>query len=777
MSLDWDDDLLESLPDLAVVLDAAGVIIGSNGQWVARLGLLPSQMRGRCWDEFLHPTDLGTAKAALAALNRGDTLTHLPCRWSDGAEGWHDLDISARKRPSTGLILLTARVIQPGANAAARLEELESVSGVGSWEASVDAGRLYWSPMTCRIHGMPPNYRPDLTTALSFFTPEARAVVEPAFERLRRDGTPYDLELPFVTATGRDIWVRATGAGQFHDGRMVRAFGTFQDISDRRAREAYLQSVRQAAVAAREQLVTAVESLPDGFVLYDRDDRLVIANARYREIYAASAPSMIPGTLFEDILRFGLARGEYRDAAGREEEWLAQRMEQHRSPEAVIEQRLASGRVLRIFERRTPEGGSVGLRVDVTELYDARERAEAANRAKAVFLANMSHELRTPLNAILGMADLLVAGLEDPAMLTLAATIRDSGESLLGILNDLLDMSKIEAGRMELRDAPFTPAEVLRRVEALYELRAQEKGLRFRLDMGPGSDAPRRGDDTRVGQILHNLLSNAVKFTDSGEIVLSVRADGPLVLTVSDSGIGLSPEEVARIFDDFEQADRSMTRRHGGTGLGLSIVRHLVALMRGDIRMDSAKGRGTTVTVTLPLPLQEPATPDPALDAMPDPVRILTGKRALIADDNPVNLQILQAYLTKFGLAVTLAENGRQAVDLFRPGEFDLLCLDIAMPELDGLATLAEIDRIALAAGGRRPPAVAVTANAMPHHVEEYLAAGFEAHLAKPIRRDLTARTLAGLVVGQSSATMSTACREDCAPAMRKTPATGATSP
>jgi PAS domain S-box-containing protein len=775
--LDWDDDLLESLPDLAAVLDPAGVIHKVNGEWRTRLGLAPERMRGRSCAEFLHPADLPVARAAFEALCTGETLTRLPCRWSDGAEGWLDLDIAARKRVSTGLILLTARVVQPDAHAAARLEELEAVSGVGSWETSVDAGRMYWSPMTCRIHDLPPNYRPDLNTALSFFTPEARRVVTEAFDRLRRDGTPYDLELPFVTATGRDIWVRATGAAQFHDGRMVRAFGTFQDISDRRAHEAHLQAVRQAAVAAREQLVTAVESLPDGFVLYDRDDRLVIANERYREIYAASAPAMVPGTQFEDILRYGLARGEYRDAVGREADWLRRRMEQHRDPQGVIEQRLASGRVLRIFERRTPDGGSVGLRVDVTELYDARERAEAANRAKAVFLANMSHELRTPLNAILGMADLLISGMEDPALLTLASTIRDSGESLLAILNDLLDMSKIEAGRMELRDLPFTPAEVVRRVEALYELRAQEKGLRFRVEMGPGAMRPRRGDETRVGQILHNLLSNAVKFTDAGEITLSVQADGPLVLTVADSGIGLPPEDVARIFDDFEQADRSTTRRHGGTGLGLSIVRHLVAMMRGDIRMDSTKGRGTTVTVTLPLPLQETAAPDPATSSQTDPVQILTGKRALIADDNPVNLQILQAYLTKFGVTVTLAENGRQAVDLFRPGAFDLLCLDISMPELDGVAALAEIDRIARAEGARRPPAIAVTANAMPHHVEEYLAAGFEAHLAKPIRRDLTARTLAGLVAAQSSATMSTACREDCAPAIRKTPATGATSP
>lgn len=707
-------------------------------------------MVGGIWTDHIHPADQADASAALAAVNAGQPVGHWSLHWRDAAGRWQMLDWSARHNASLGGHLAVARLRPASHNATALLEELETVSGVGSWEVTVDTEQMYWSPLTFRIHDLPPDKEPDRHMALAHYEGQARTIVEAAFDRLRLKGTPYDLELPFTTATGRSIWVRATGAAQFHSGRLVRAYGTFQDISDRRAREMHLLHARQAAVAAREQLITAVESLPDGFVLYDAADRLVIANRRYREIYAESAAAMIPGTRFQDILQYGLDRGQYRDAIGREADWLAERLDRHRNPKGVIEQRLGNGRVLRIFERVTPDGGSVGLRVDVTELYDAREKAEAANRAKAQFLANMSHELRTPLNGILGMADLLAADLTDPGKRALAHSIRDCGETLLAVLNDLLDMSKIDAGRLELEDAPFVPAEVLRRIEALYGLRATEKRLAFHVQVCEAAQRPRRGDAHRVSQILHNLLSNAVKFTEAGQVSVTLRAEGPLVMTVQDTGIGMTPDEVARIFEDFEQVDRSTTRRFGGTGLGLSILRKLVAMMGGQVVVDSVKGQGTTITVTLPLPLVEAHAPQDHLPPEDDPVTRLSGKRVLIADDNPINLQILHAYLTRYGLSVTMAENGRQAVDLFRPGAFDLICLDISMPELDGVAALAEIDRIARQAATARPPAVAITANAMQHHVQEYLAAGFDAHLSKPIRRDLTARTLAGLLAARA---------------------------
>lgn len=734
------------MPDLGVVADAEGILQSANTVWQQQLGLSPDDIRGKSWKNFVHPQDWDDTHAVMAALLQGQPVTRFLCRWRDGDGGWRDLDWSAMRNSVDGMIYAIAREVTRDRSASARLEETEAVSGVGSWEASVDVGRLYWSPMTCAIHDLPANYQPDLEKALSFFLPEVRPVVEAAFMRLRKDGTPYDLEAPFVTAAGRNIWVRATGAAEFRAGHMVRAYGTFQDVTERREREMHLQAAQAEAEKSRQKLVTAVESLPDGFVLYDEDDRLVIANQRFRDIYEASASVMVPGETFEGILRAALKKGLFVDAIGQEEAWIAARMQSHRNPQGMIEQRLGNGLVLRTLERRTPDGGTVALKVDVTELAVAREKAEEASRTKSMFLATMSHEIRTPLNGMLGMAELLMAELDDPRHRNLAQTIKESGESLLSVLNDILDLAQMESGRLVMKDGGFAPVDLVRRMERLHGLRAKEKGLDFIVQIDGTAERMRRGDAHRVAQILHNLLSNAIKFTATGRVELAVKSAGPLVFSVRDTGIGMTAEEVAHIFDDFAQAEDGPTRRYGGTGLGMTLVRRLVDRMGGMVEIASEKGNGAVVTVTLPLP--ELVAPPAPLKPVPsdDSIRNLAGKRALIADDNPVNLQILEAFLAKLGIIVTAAENGRQAVDLFRPDAFDMLCLDIAMPEMDGVTALAEIDRLARLAGCKRPPAVAVTANAMPQHVQEYLDSGFDAHLAKPIRRDGLARTLAAMV-------------------------------
>ena len=453
---------------------------------------------------------------------------------------------------------------------------------------------------------------------------------------------------------------------------------------------------------------------------------------------------MVPGTPFIDILRYGLGNGQYAEAMGREDAWLAERMHHHLNPGPMIEQRLGNGRVLRIFERKTPDGGSVGLRVDVTELHDARERAEEASRSKSLFLANMSHEIRTPLNGILGMADILAGDLNDPDQARTARTIRESGETLLSILNDILDMSKIEAGKLELEQQTFAPSDLARRVGSLHRLRAEQKGLSFVKDFAEGLPL-RLGDPHRISQILHNLLGNAVKFTEHGGVILRISGGKgePLLIEVEDTGIGMSPEQSARIFDDFEQADLSMTRRYGGTGLGLSIVRRLISMMGGGIAIDTEPGRGTTVRVTLPLPtVGASPRPQDTVEASAD----LHGVRALVTDDNPINLQIIDAFLKRMGVETVLVENGQLAVDTWEPGRFDLLCLDIAMPELDGMAALNAIRKRAALAKTAAPPAIAVTANAMSHQVDEYLKAGFAAHLPKPVRRADLAALVARLV-------------------------------
>jgi CheY-like chemotaxis protein/anti-sigma regulatory factor (Ser/Thr protein kinase) len=348
----------------------------------------------------------------------------------------------------------------------------------------------------------------------------------------------------------------------------------------------------------------------------------------------------------------------------------------------------------------------------------------------------MSHEIRTPLNGVLGMAELLETQITDPEQKRMIGIVRQSGESLLSILNDLLDMSKIEAGRLELEMLPFRPADLAEPVANLYGLKAQEQGLEFEVLTGSGVQQYRLGDQNRVRQILNNLIGNAIKFTETGEVIvkISARSKADLTIEVRDTGIGISPQQQKRLFDDFSQADASIVRRFGGTGLGLAIVKRLVDMMGGQIRVDSALGAGTCITVSLPLAeCAAPAGDQCGGEAAPQAHR-LEGVRILAADDNNTNRLLLSEMLRKFGAEVTPVANGELAVKAWAPGRFDVVILDISMPVMNGIEALRQIQQQAGKSSANPVPAIALTANVMAHQVSEYTKAGFARHVAKPFR-------------------------------------------
>jgi CheY-like chemotaxis protein len=332
------------------------------------------------------------------------------------------------------------------------------------------------------------------------------------------------------------------------------------------------------------------------------------------------------------------------------------------------------------------------------------------------------------------MAEVLESTLSDPEHKRMIGTIRRSGESLLNILNDILDMSKIEAGKMELEAVPFSPVEMAERVEDLHRLRAEEKGLDFEVLVATGAELRRMGDPFRVQQILHNLVSNAIKFTDHGEVTVEVsgRPGSPLVFEVRDSGIGMTEAEVARLHEEFRQADSSVTRRFGGTGLGMAITRNLVVRMEGEVTVRSVPGIGTTVRVSLPLPVTEAASEQAKVVDMVDEGR-LDGVRVLAADDNGTNRSVLELMLTRCGAQVVTVSDGLQAVQAWAPGKFDVVLLDIAMPVMDGKAALREIRQKETGTAGAHIPIIAVTANAMSHQIVEYLIWGFDSCVSKPL--------------------------------------------
>ena len=378
-------------------------------------------------------------------------------------------------------------------------------------------------------------------------------------------------------------------------------------------------------------------------------------------------------------------------------------------------------------------------------LRAAMEKAEAGNRAKSAFLAKMSHEIRTPLNGVLGMADLLAATLTDAHQVAMLQTIQQSGAHLLGLLNDILDLAKIESGRIAVERLPFSPADLARTIEAMHGIAARRKGIELEVLCDPGCAYQRFGDPQRVDQVLHNLVGNAVKFTEAGSVrvVLAAKPDGPLVIDVVDTGIGMTAAQTDVVFEDFVQADDTVTRRFGGSGLGLPIVRNLVTLMEGTLRLDSVLGKGTRVRIALPLPL----VPVPPVE-QPERAQNLKRLRALVADDNGTNRVILRLMLSVLGMSFTLVEDGEQAVAHWEPDLYDILLLDISMPHRDGVSALQAIRLRAEAAGVSCPPALAVTANAMTHHVAEYALAGFAGCVAKPLQVDALATAIARAVAG-----------------------------
>jgi len=368
---------------------------------------------------------------------------------------------------------------------------------------------------------------------------------------------------------------------------------------------------------------------------------------------------------------------------------------------------------------------------EATALAQSREaEAASANRAKTAFLATMSHEIRTPLNGILGMAQVMQADELTPAQRERLGVVRQSGKALTDILNDVLDLARIEAGQLELRPEPFDLRELLVGCGQTFTALAHGKGLTHDLSIAPAAEGAYLGDAGRLRQILHNLLSNAVKFTERGGV--SIVADyeaGRLELTVADTGPGVAPEEQEQLFGRFVLLDDIATRRHGGAGLGLAICRELARRMDGDVTLFSRPGEGSAFTVVLPL--EKVATPgkvedETAPDAAP-------GLRILAAEDNPTNQLVLRSVLRQAGVEPIIVDDGAKALAAWRESHWDAVLMDIHMPVMDGLAALQEIRRLEVEEGRPRTPVIALTANAMRHQVELLLQAGMDDHVGKPI--------------------------------------------
>jgi signal transduction histidine kinase/ActR/RegA family two-component response regulator len=454
--------------------------------------------------------------------------------------------------------------------------------------------------------------------------------------------------------------------------------------------------------AALKRLREALDAMPDGMAFYDAEDRLVLWNQRYAEANPELTSKLKAGMTFREIIQIGLDEDLYTDARGRQAEWIQERLESRRALTTTIEQRTTDDRWLRISDRRTAAGGIVTVCTDITDLKndaralsEARDIAQSANSAKSQFLANMSHEIRTPLNGVIGLAQVLAKTPLSTQQAEMLELIQSSGRTLQALLSDILDLARVESGRLELANEPFHLGRAVREAAQLHESSAEAKGLQFFVEIDDQTDRWIHGDIVRVKQILTNLVSNAVKFTQTGFVSLTV-APGPdrdgtptLRFSIEDTGIGFDSKTRERLFSRFEQAD--------------------------SIPFSPADAPDAVPGLAL-----EPASDEPPI------------VRVLLADDHPINRKLVEMILTGAHTELTSVENGAEAVQACRDRDFDIILMDMQMPVMDGLSATREIRLNEAVMGLGRTPIVMLTANALADHIASAEAAGADRHLAKP---------------------------------------------
>ncbi|MEL6780803.1 MAG: response regulator [Pseudomonadota bacterium] len=509
------------------------------------------------------------------------------------------------------------------------------------------------------------------------------------------------------------------------------------------------------------ELIQAFDKIKSGVAIYGPNFELRYANSVTRKHFPKMYKCLADGADLRTAIRSTIV-AVMKDKPDSDIETMADFVERKILACDDVEMVTEDGRVVIAHHSRLPDGGYVGVSTDIAdlrkkerELKHAKREATAASQAKSDFLASMSHEIRTPLNGILGMAQALSSRNLHGDEREMVDTILDSSKTLLVLLNDILDLSKIEAGKLEVAPVRDDLRHRIRRIERVHRSRAEEKGITFRAVVDKSVPSQLLFDPVRVRQCVDNLVSNAVKFTDEGEILLAVTATPlgdrgerthKITVHVSDSGIGMCQEQQARLFENFTQADPSTTRRFGGTGLGLAISRKLARLMGGDLTVVSAPDQGSVFSFTFRAggldaqtqPAQEPNTSQaepkfqthaPA-DTMSS-VGALRGLRVLVVDDNRINRRVARLFLEPLGLTVTEAANGEEALAMLSERPVDLVLLDIHMPIMDGPETFRRMR--SSSEKWADTPVIAITADAMTGDREKYIAMGMDDYVSKPI--------------------------------------------
>ncbi len=740
--------LLETCPAPLFCADGRGRVIWLNAAARTLLALGPEDLRPNMslFGHMAVEDRPGVFEAWSRGVTTGEAVS-VRCRWTHGSRAplWIRLDAAPRPEIS-GLMAGTITDITTSIAArnavlgsADMLRRLEQVGQTGLWWFYPKTGELHWSDGIFRIRGLEPApATPSFQEALLQYHEDDRAEAERQFQAATETGSDVDFEARLIRADGALRHVRIRGTTDLDaDGTAQCCYGVCQDIT----------AEIEASEALHDTQIRYARSVSgSGIALWDWDlarDRCHVTGRLMELLGHAQGDSQINldflmrhvheddrVTVVQKILGCLQSGDPFRaDFRMRREDstvwWARARADVHRNDQDRPV--WMSGSFLDVTREKTAQ----------LEAMRARDQAQTANRAKSDFLAVMSHEIRTPMNGILGMLDLLQSTELAELQHSYLDLAQDSARALLSLLNDILDFSKLDAGRMELETIDFDLQRTIEGAISILRPRAQDKALALTLTMEKDVPPVVCGDPGRVRQIVLNLLSNAIKFTDEGSIHVSVRtltqdeSTTVVRIEVADTGIGIAEPVRRRLFSRFVQADSSIKRKYGGTGLGLAISKQLCELMDGEIGVDSEEGQGSTFWFTLPFAhgladhIEAPQDgPAPAVK----PCQPLT---ILLAEDNVVNQQVIGAILSKLGHSYTVAANGADAVRRLQEQKYDLVLMDIEMPEMDGVMA-TRIIRV-LPGSVARVPIVALTANAMAGDREQYLAAGITDYVSKPV--------------------------------------------